>query len=247
MRRARVTAVYPSEQKCDLVFLDDGWTVGGVDILAGLSSDGLDWGVPSVPKPSTQANAPGVEFGRRMLIASCLVCNGRPVVIGFSRSHALALAVTQDDRKLYVHPSTGAYYTFAPDGSFEAFTAGAYFRLGQGAPHAPLGAAVSGTMPTPPAGAAMSATVGTAAGSVTVDPTGVITASNAHGTITMDAAGNLTATYVAGTLNGPTTINGDVTINGALGVSGDVTISGKSFDGHKHGNGNDGEETTAPI
>jgi predicted RecA/RadA family phage recombinase len=250
IRRARVLAVYPNKQSCDLCFLDDGWTVSNATIAAGLSSDGCDWGVPSVPKPSSQATAPGIETNKRMLVALCIVdYSGMPTVIGFTQAYGAALAVAQDDRKLYVHPSTGAYYTFAPDGSFEAYTAGAYFRLGSGPAHAPLGNAISGSLPAPPAGASMSATLGTPNGSITVDPAGVITAKNAKGTITMDASGNvtmnlsgtLTATYTSATLNGP------VTINGTLKVTEDATIGGKSFLGHEHGNGNDGDNTTPPI
>jgi hypothetical protein len=57
----------------------------------------------------------------------------RPVVMGFLHCQGGQVNFTQDDRDIHRHPASGAYFTFAPDGSMEMWhPSGAYIRIGAG-------------------------------------------------------------------------------------------------------------------
>ena len=47
-------------------------------------------------------------------------------------------------------------------------------------------------------------------------------------------------------INADTTINGNLTVNGQINATGDIIANGISLLNHIHGNGNDGQDTTAP-
>jgi phage baseplate assembly protein V len=47
-------------------------------------------------------------------------------------------------------------------------------------------------------------------------------------------------------INADTTINGNLTVNGQINATGDIIANGISLINHVHGNGNNGQDTTAP-
>lgn len=200
LRKARVVATYPGVAAVDLVFLDNGQRASRVQVMNGASSSGASWRVPSVAKPSSEAQSAGVEHDKQMLIAICGFSDERPIVLGFSRS-INGISVAEHDRTLDVHDKSGTYETVAPDGSYEVWIpGGGYLRIGTGAHENISTKLVAGKLPS--AGpSAITITLATDRGRLTLDPTGHWTLNGMH-----------------------LQINAEVDIVGSLGVSGNVVV-----------------------
>jgi phage baseplate assembly protein gpV len=232
---AQIVAVNPGKQTVEIVLCRTGAPFGNVKVAGGVSSDGGDWGIPSVRRPPSQQQSGGLTSPGRKLLGLVGNVSGRWVLLGLVRS-ADGFAVTEQDRKISHHPASGSYATVAPDGSIEAFHAsGAYFRIGAG-PHA----AVPGV--PPPAGA----------------PAPTITLHTSNFNMTVDTSGNATFTSPQFTFNGPMRINGPisqaagtggagaVTMVGPVTVTNDLTAQGTSVHTHAHGGVQPGGGTSGP-
>lgn len=214
IRFAQVIAVHPSRRSVALVMLDDGSRYAEARVLDTAASDSGFWAVPSVALPRRETEAGGISPNGRTLNAAVALCDGRAVVIGFI-SPLNGMAVTEQDRAVYRHPS-GAYMTIGPDGSMEAFhPSGTYFRIGEGE-HA----AVPGLAAVPPGAAPAQVTLQTADVKLTVKP---------GGEVELTTSGMLKMSYASAELTG------DIALSGTLTATNDVVAGGISLRTHRHG------------
>ena len=218
IRRGQVVAVHPESRTVDLVMLDDGQRMARVEVMAGASDCGV-WDVPSVKPPANEAAAGGMATSGRTLHA-VLAPDGRGsgVVLGFVAPMG-GLAVKEQDRYLYRHPS-GAAFTIAPDGSIEVIhPSGSYFRMGTG-DHQDLAGVVTSALPAA-GGPVPQITMGT--------PDGVKLTVKPGGEVELTTPAELKLTYAHATLHG------DIALTGTLTASVDVVANGISLHNHKHG------------
>jgi len=154
---AQVVAVHAKRRTVDLVDCNTGGRYPDVFVASSMSgTDHGSWDIPSVPKPSTEADAGGINPDGRTIMAVCGFFLDRPLVIGFLRADDSMMAFDEDDRTVHRHAS-GTYHTTAPDGSTEIFhPGGAYVRIGTGEDHedlTPISADKNWTLPEPDTGA----------------------------------------------------------------------------------------------
>ncbi|MGI4946778.1 MAG: hypothetical protein ACRYHQ_40510, partial [Janthinobacterium lividum] len=231
LRTAIVVATHPERRQVDLCFTDNGWQYAGAQVCGHVSSDGGDWHVPSVPKPSTEQSASSLNTSGRNLVAVCGFVGSKPIVLSFIQPEGGQLQFTQQDRAVARH-SSGAYTTTAPDGSMEWFhPSGAFVRMGTGVAHEDLTPLSADKNWSIPAGAAVpSFAINTGKAVVTIDPSG---------NVVVNTSGTLTATY------GSMTLNGNVQLNGTLTATGDIKAGTISLEAHKHSGVTTGSGTTA--
>lgn len=245
LRLAQVIGVHPERRTVELAYLDDGARAGEAQIASGVvGSDSGLWAVPSVPRPSSERQAGGINPSGRTLTAVVAAIHGRPIVLGFVSPLGSQMTFTEQDRAMYRHPS-GAYATIGADGSIEVrHPGGAHLRIGAGA---------NETVPaangwSPPSGSPPQITLTTSGFTLTVEP---------GGKTTLTTSNTVEMTYTAATMNGPLTVNGNVGINGTLGVQANgggsttVNITGQiNLTGSMDATGNlsaDGEVTAGTI
>jgi hypothetical protein len=222
LRKARVVAVHPSSGTCDLVFMDNGQRFTNVEVQGASSTDGCSWRTPNVPLPSSDASAAGVEGNMSNLVAYCGFVHGMPVILGFSRP-STGIAVQEQNRWLDAHDASGAYQTFAPDGSFEVYIpGGGYLRIGTGA-HQNLAPLLSAGALNDAGPAAITVTLATANGTLTCDHTGAWKLTGAQLSIEQNVS-----------ITGSLTVSESVSIGTSLTVADDATIAGKVFLEHFH-------------
>ena len=154
---AQVVAVHAKRRTVDLVCVNTGARYPDAFMATGHSgTDFGSWETPSVPKPTNEIDAGGINKDGRTILAVCGLFFGRPIVLGFIRANDSMMAFNEDDRSVNRHAS-GTYHTTAPNGSTEIFhPAGAYVRIGTGEDHedlTPISADKNWTLPEPDTGA----------------------------------------------------------------------------------------------
>jgi len=218
IRIAQVVKVNPAARSVDLVFLDDGMRMANVRVMGGASDSG-GWDVPSVQPPASERAAGGrATNGRTLHAVFAPDRHGRGVVMGFL-APGQGLAVREQDRMLYRHPS-GAHLSIAPDGSIQlGHPGGTSIRIGTGGTE-DVGAAAAGGWQAP-SGAVPQVTLATADGvTITIKP---------GGEVELVTPAELKMTY------GHATLTGDIALNGTLTATVDVVANGTSLHTHKHG------------
>ncbi|WP_431860124.1 hypothetical protein [Azospirillum sp.] len=219
IRFAQVVAVHPAQRTVDLVFLDDGWRCGHVQVMSGAAgSDCGVWSTPNVPKPGSEREAGGVNRAGRTVHAVCGFVGARPIVLGFVQPQGGQVAFSEQDRAVYRHPS-GTYVTVAPDGSIEAYhPGGAYLRVGDGE-HEDLGGKAAGGWSLPGAQPAQ----------ITLVTTGFKARMLPGGTVEVEADTSVTIKTPAFTVDSPQSLfTGAVMVDGPLTYKGGMSGSGGS-------------------
>jgi hypothetical protein len=200
MRFARVVAVHPESHSVDLVDTETGVRLAEVKVMGSSSGDTGSWSVPSVQRPTNDAEAGDVSSpGRDLIAAYSVVDDIRAIVHGFVTPNGSQTGMKQDDRSVSRHAS-GAYTTTAPDGSMELFhPSGTYFRVGAGE-HEDLSAhSGDGTWTETTGAAAPSITLVTGGFKLQVSPGGVATIN-----------------FASLKLTGPVTVEGELHVTGEV-------------------------------
>ena len=264
---ARVVDIHPESHAVDLVFMDDGRRIAGVQVMAG--SAGTNFGGSDLAMP----DATGYEAentGTRDIYAVVSWIREIPLVLGFLFPQVAQCLFADKERMVYRHASD-VYTTIDKDGNTEVYhPSGTFLRIGTTAAHEDLtgkdydGAwkiarntdkAVHVQLTVKNAGAQKA--------SLNIDPSGNVTLSHAGnlsvstgGATTQNSAGNTTVTTPTMTINANVVINGALTqgkgaagggctMLGPVTVTNDVVAGGKSLMNHTHP-GDSGGTTGAP-
>lgn len=263
-RLAQVTRIRPGGHAVDLVFVDDGYRVAGVQVISSAASSNT--GLNDLPE---------TETGRE-LIAVVIFMAGMPLVIGFLFPQISEMLFSDPGRKITRH-SSDVYSSIDRDGNAEWYhPSGTYIRIGTTPAHEDLTGkdfdqkwrtrrntdkAVHFHLEIQNGGVSK--------GVIDIDPNGNGTLT-LKGDLSVDVSGNLNATIggnatvnvtgaVAGyaaswSFTGPATFNQAVTvkgllagqaglaisggsgasITGSLSATGDVTAGSISLQGHTH-------------
>jgi hypothetical protein len=256
VRFGRVAAIHPEDNSVDLVMVDDGSRVAGVQVLAaGASSNtGLsDLPAPSMPSGGKWSMRKSLD--RDIIAATLPAAGGKLVVIGFLFPQICEMLFKEPGRMLYRHQSD-VHFTVDDAGNTELFhPSGTYLRIGETPAHEDLTAkdfdkrfkAKRNT------GRAVHVRLdvvngGVQKASVAIDPAGNLDATFA-GHVAVTAAGPATVTAPSVTLDTPeTTMTGNCTVQGNLAVSGgSLTHQGVNVGStHKHTEQGDFAEVSTP-
>lgn len=272
---ARVVNIHPESHAVDLVFMDDGRRIAGVQVMAG--SAGSNFGCSDLAVP----DATGYEAentGTRDIYAVVSWIREIPLVLGFLFPQVAQCLFADKERMVYRHASD-VYTTIDKDGNTEVYhPSGTFLRIGTTAAHEDLtgkdydgawkiarntGKAVHVQLTVKNAGAQKA--------SLNIDPSGNVTLSHVGnlstttggnlsasvgGTSTVNSGGNMSLTAPTITLNGNVVLNGPLTqgkgsngggctMQGPVTVTNDVVAGGKSLMNHTHP-GDSGGTTGAP-
>ena len=247
-KQARVVGTHPDQRRIDVVTLDRGIRINGVQVAVGAcSSDSGVWNMPDTSGVSAAAAAGLSTDGTRNVVALIAPMDGGGwVAMGFTYPNGGQLSFTEQNRHLDRHP-TGAYTTVAPDGSIEIWhPSGAYLRIGTGA-HQPL-ASVTGPEWVEPAKATdPTFTIATDQWSLVVQPNGAGLLTMPQG-LTIDANVTINGNLAVDGNGSPGTIAATGNINSSETVTGstDVVGGGKSLKGHVHTGVQSGDQDSGP-
>lgn len=105
MRLAKVIKVHPQNFAVDLVFLDSGWFMPGVQVL--LTTISTCSGMVDLPSPVVDENDPRdtTLLGDTDILAATMDLGGRPVVIGFLPPQVTQMANEKENYRLFRHIS----------------------------------------------------------------------------------------------------------------------------------------------
>lgn len=105
MRLAKVIKVHPQNFAVDLVFLDSGWFMPGVQVL--LTSVSTCSGMVDLPSPVVDEADPRdtTLLGDTDILAATMDLGGRPVVVGFLPPQVTQMAFEQENYRLFRHIS----------------------------------------------------------------------------------------------------------------------------------------------
>lgn len=134
LRMAKVVKVHHEHRAVDLVFLDNGWQLSGVQVMAPTASTCT--GDLDLPEPIIEGEKwDPVLYDKRDLIAVVAETEGMAIVLGFLLPTVSEMVFEEPNR--YVHRHVSDFYeTIDDNASFElCHPSGAYFRIGVGAEH----------------------------------------------------------------------------------------------------------------
>jgi len=105
MRLAKVIKVHPQNFAVDLVFLDSGWFMPGVQVL--MTTISTCSGMVDLPSPVVDEADPRdtTLLGDTDILAATLDLGGRPVVVGFLPPQVTQMAVEKENYRLFRHIS----------------------------------------------------------------------------------------------------------------------------------------------
>lgn len=137
MKLAKVVAVNPGGHAVDLLFLDDGSRVPGVQVMSGSAS--TNTGTVDLPEPSSGGwDSSASLTGDRDLIAVVGFYRGLPIVQGFLFPQVCQVLFDRKDFKVERHASD-VYKTIDKDGNLEVFhPSGTYLRIAENPAHEDL-------------------------------------------------------------------------------------------------------------
>lgn len=242
---ARVVAVHPEDHSVDLVMIENGTRIAGVQVLT--SSGTTDTGVHDMPTPSSAPSGDKWslhEDKTRDMIAVVGSVGRNAVVIGFLFPQICGMLFKDENRRVMRHASD-VYTSIDGAGNTEFFhPSGAYIRFGASAAHEDLtGKDVDGNWKiTKNTGNQVHIHVQQAGNTASLDiaPNGAVSLVT-QSTVNVTAAGNATVQAPNVTLDTPqATCTGKLTVQGLLtfqagmsgsggsgaAISGNVTVSG---------------------
>lgn len=105
MRLAKVIKVHPQNFAVDLVFLDSGWFMPGVQVL--MTTISTCSGMVDLPSPVVDENDPRdtTLLGDTDILAATMDLGGRPVVIGFLPPQVTQMANEKENYRMFRHIS----------------------------------------------------------------------------------------------------------------------------------------------
>lgn len=234
LRWGRVAAVHPEDYSVDLVMVDNGQQIVGVQVLTPHAS--TNSGSASLPNPAMPASGNKWDLTQktdRDVLAAVAEFGPYPVVIGFRYPQICQMLFADLDRVVNRTPSD-FYTTTDSAGNFEAYHPnGTYFRIGTSSAHEDLtgkdfdgrwkltkntGAAVHAHLQVANAGAVVA--------TIDIDPAGDITITHS-GNMSVTTSGTTYVKSSSVTIDTPTThVTGAMTVDGALTFKGGMTGSG---------------------
>lgn len=262
---ARVVNVHPESHAVDVVLMDDGRRIPGVQVLSG--SAGSNFGFADLAMPdATGYSAKNTKT--RDIYAVLSWVRDHPVVLGFLFPQVAQCLFADKERMVYRHASD-VYVTIDKSGNTEvAHPSGAFLRIGTTPGHEDLtgkdydkvwkiarNTDKAVHIHVEQAGGKASVDIAPS-GAIKVDTVSTVDANAAgHIKANSDALIELTAPSIV--LNGNTLINGPLsqgtgsaggaaTMNGPVTVSNDMTAGGISLMGHTHTEQGDGAEVSTP-
>lgn len=214
LRLARVVDVHPEDHSVDLVMIEDGTRIAGVQVLT--SSATGNTGVHDLPTPDRPAGADKWEIASptdRDMIAVVGSVGRSAIVVGFLFPQISQMMFKDPNRRVMRHASD-VYTSIDGQGNAEFFhPSGAYIRVGTSAAHEDLtGADFDGKWKVSKnTGNQVHIHVEQAGGkaSVNIAPTGAIVV-NSQSTLDLNITGNVTAVVggnLSATVSGTTTVN----------------------------------------
>lgn len=250
---ARVVNIHPESHAVDLVFMEDGRRVAGVQVMSG--SAGSNFGCSDLSMPDSTGYT-AENTGTRDIYAVVSWVRDMPLVLGFLFPQVAQCLFADKERMVYRHASD-AYFTIDSKGNAEFYhPSGAYMRFGTSGAHEDLTGKDydKAWKITKNTGQAVNIHIEQAGGvaKVNIDPSGNVLLDHAGnlttktgGAMTADVTGNTTVTTPTMTINGNVVINGALTqgkgsaggacsMNGPLTVTNDVVAGGKSLINHTH-------------
>jgi hypothetical protein len=213
LRLARVVDVHPEDHSVDLVMIEDGTRVAGVQVLT--SSATGNTGVHDLPTPARPAGADKWEIASptdRDMIAVVGSVGRSAIVVGFLFPQVSQMLFKDPNRRVMRHASD-VYTSIDGQGNTEFFhPSGAYVRFGTSASHEDLsGADVDGKWAiSKNTGNQVHIHIEQAGGkaSVNIAPNGAIVV-NSQSTLDFNITGNTTAVIggnLSATVSGTTTV-----------------------------------------
>lgn len=252
LRKGRVVARHPEDHSVDIVLYEDGARLAGVQVLCDVA--GSDTGFSGMPLPGVPPSGNIWSLAEKTVREVQAVVGylgpGLPVCLGFLFPQINGMTF-KDGRWVWKHES-GAYTTFAADGSIEQYhPSGSYFRIGTGG-HANMAGqdadgrfATRNDAPAPTVTLSVGSGGGSPLASLTVSPTGGVTVSAAQA-VAITSAVSVDITAPANTIHGPLHVTGTLQVDGAITTNGDMTAGGKSYLGHEHTEHGTGGGVTGP-
>ncbi len=242
-RLGRVVRTHPEDHSLDLVMVDDGSRLAGVQVLSPSAS--TNTGVADLTEPdiSSTGNPWDLTASKGRDVLAVVQFIGRvPIVMGFIFPQICQMTFPDTNRRVNRHASD--WYTTVDDaGNFEAYhPSGTYFRIGSSPAHEDLTgkdfdgrwkidqntqSAVHVHLGVANAGAPVA--------SVDIDPSGNVSVQN-NGTATVTSGGAATVTAPSVTVDSPSsTFTGAVTVQGLLtyqdGIAGSGGSNGSAISG----------------
>lgn len=210
---AKVVATHPEDHSVDLVMIDDGTRIAGVQVLA--SSASGNTGLHDLPSPSRPSGADKwdlVGATDRDMIAVVGSIGRSAVVVGFLYPQISQMLFKDENRRVMRHASD-VYTSIDGQGNAEFFhPSGAYVRFGTSSAHEDLtGTDVDKKWAiSKNTGNQVHIHIEQAGGkaSVNIAPTGAIVV-NTQSTLTFNVTGNVSATIggsLSATVSGTTTV-----------------------------------------
>lgn len=137
IRIAKVVKVHNEHRAVDVVFLDTGWHMSGLQVMA--STGSTCTGDLDLPEPIIDGEKwDPVLYDKRDLLAVVAEAEGMAVVLGFILPTVSEMVFEEPNR--YVHRHASDFYETISDGAdFElSHPSGAYIRIGVGSDHEDL-------------------------------------------------------------------------------------------------------------
>ncbi len=233
---ARVVNIHPESHAVDLVIMEDGRRIPGVQVLSG--SAGTNFGFSDLAVPdATGYDAKNTKT--RDIYAAVSWMNTIPVVVGFIFPQVSQVLFADKERMVYRHASD-VYVTIDGKGNTEIYhPSGAFFRIGESGAHDDLTGKDYDKVWKIARNTGRKVHIhleqGGGVAKLDIDPAGNIALQHAGnlsaktgGSATIEVTGNTTVTT-------PTlTVNGNVVVNGNVNSTGDVTGGGVSLMNHTH-------------
>ena len=250
---ARVVDVHPESNAVDVVVMEDGRRIPGVQVLS--STAGTNFGFADLAVPDSKGYEAGNSKTRDIYAVVSWVRN-IPVVLGFLFPQVAQVLFAEKERMVYRHASD-VYVTIDGKGNTEIYhPSGAYFRIGESGAHEDLTGKdydkVWAIKRNTDKKVHIHLEQGGGVAKLDIDPVGNIDLQHAGnlrastgGTADITVAGNTTVTTPTLTVNGNVVINGSLTqgmggsgggatMMGPVTVSNDVTAGGISLMNHTH-------------
>jgi hypothetical protein len=209
LRLGRVVDVHPEDNSVDVVMIEDGTRIAGVQVLtSSATSNTGTHDMPTVERPTGADKWDMVKPTGRDMIAVVGSVGRSAVVVGFLFPQVSQMLFKDKDRRVTRH-SSDVYSTVDGAGNTELYhPSGTYLRIGTSPDHEDLAGKDSdgGWSITKNTGAAVHVRLQVANGgapkaTLTIDPSGNVTLEhtgnlvvNAGGTMQLTSAGNMTLT-----------------------------------------------------
>lgn len=137
LRLAKVVKVHHEHRAVDLVLLDNGWQLSGVQVMAPTASTCT--GDLDLPEPIVAGEKwDPVLYDKRDIIAVVAETEGMAIVIGFILPQICQMNFERENFAVYRHASD-VYTTIAENGDTELYhPSGTYIKIGQDPAHEDL-------------------------------------------------------------------------------------------------------------